>query len=756
MKTPSKSSHDSCTAAQHFGTPLHSPSSERRRHMRPRQASHDNSPYHYHEETSRRNHHNTLSLRRLIVPVSLIGLFLVYSVILNYTFTVNMMLIHQQGLPVSDRPLSFRTDAYYHHHEQGQSQSGLLVGGKHQNRSGDDDKKGTIIHPLNTAVDDLRESKNLMCSSCQAALTLSCRSDQALLDKSNSDLPATRPSPLSSSLHQWILKAEYIGKAVWNVTLDCSSCRLGALDCPKVQKNGATSPSSTAALRKTDILSSSTLPKTDTSSTSTLPKTDTKTVSPTTADMTATDTTSSIIDLEKAAPTIRYGVTHSLASVPTQNRLPVKALANLTAYFADRQHVYPAAEYFFEYNPSIVRLPASYQQQWNQQGSRSDADTPLYLASYRVTNTQQCVTDELELTMIGGSWPRPASKNWLGLALLNANLEIVWDFVTDLGTQIQRLRVEDYRLFALHDQIYVTTFQLVFPIWLGFANTDSSDNNKRPCDDCKALTPMDGANSSRSSTPNVTVWIRKWPSCSADMKTRRTGKNLNYFVDGHNRTILEKYPMGSKELFKLDVPCRSKELLEGALNITHNPRVPEPSIATAPRNHALYKVLSNERGSACCVEIPDARPSQHTGNASIAAPLLLGVSHSKTRFRQYTQREHGNLRANHFFSSFYAMESTEPYTVVARSGQFCLGFAPAQETDRGQNPYAHMNQSPLIVDKAYASCPRIHFVSGVVEKADDPTQVIVAYGINDCIPRMVQVAKVDISRMLFQATGTTD
>jgi hypothetical protein len=59
-----------------------------------------------------------------------------------------------------------------------------------------------------------------------------------------------------------------------------------------------------------------------------------------------------------------------------------------------------------------------------------------------------------------------------------------------------------------------------------------------------------------------------------------------------------------------------------------------------------------------------------------------------------------------------------------------------------------MNQKPLIVDKAF-DCPKVHFVSGMVEKFDDPSQIILAYGINDCAPRMVQVAKSDIVSMLF-------
>jgi hypothetical protein len=296
MKTPTKSD-----ASSAFGPHLHSPSSERRRHLRQRQVSHGNSPYRYHEESNSRNHHNILSLRlqRLIVPVSLGGLLLVYSVISNYVFTVNMILQQQQGPPVSDRPLSLSTDSYYHRHEQSDSQNhknistrgiGLLLGGKHQNRSGDaDGGKGKITNSLHAAA-------------------------------ANS-----------------------------------------------------------------------------TTRTSTLPKTDTKTSSPTTANITATDTASSIIlDLDKAAPTIMYGVTHFLTSVPARNRLPVTALANLTAYFLDRQHVYPAAEYFFEYNPSIVRLPASNQRQLVQQHSLFQT-APLYLASYRVTNTQQCVTDDMEL-----------------------------------------------------------------------------------------------------------------------------------------------------------------------------------------------------------------------------------------------------------------------------------------------------------------------------------------------------------------------
>ena len=46
-------------------------------------------------------------------------------------------------------------------------------------------------------------------------------------------------------------------------------------------------------------------------------------------------------------------------SLPQRHRLPAAATRNVTAYFASDhgEHVYPAAEYFMEYNPSIVVLP---------------------------------------------------------------------------------------------------------------------------------------------------------------------------------------------------------------------------------------------------------------------------------------------------------------------------------------------------------------------------------------------------------------
>ena len=171
--------------------------------------------------------------------------------------------------------------------------------------------------------------------------------------------------------------------------------------------------------------------------------------------------------------------------------------------------------------------------------------------------------------------------------------------------------------------------------------------------------------------------------------------------------------------------------------------LPPPSFVTSDGLHFSRQQIydppyTSERGSSCCVPFQDQNGKE----------LLLGISHSKTRFKAKEKRDNlkGNVAANEFFSSFYVMEPTAPYRVIARTGRFCFGFSSPEELE--SNPFALSNTEKLQIGQTY-NCPRIHFVSGMVEKAGDASRVIVAYGINDCVPRMVEISKKDISEMLF-------
>jgi hypothetical protein len=166
------------------------------------------------------------------------------------------------------------------------------------------------------------------------------------------------------------------------------------------------------------------------------------------------------------------------------------------------------------------------------------------------------------------------------------------------------------------------------------------------------------------------------------------------------------------------------------------------------RNSIWDPQITGDRGSSCCVPI-----TSHNGQR-----LLLGIAHSKTRYNHKQGTDvslEGQVQANHFFSSFYAIQDRPPYNVVARSGKFCLGFAHKSDNHKSDkhNPYTRMNIVPLSVMGETYQCPRIHFVSGMIEKVDDPSKVILSYGINDCVPRMVVIAKTEIMQMLFDANA---
>ena len=47
------------------------------------------------------------------------------------------------------------------------------------------------------------------------------------------------------------------------------------------------------------------------------------------------------------------------------------------------------------------------------------------------------------------------------------------------------------------------------------------------------------------------------------------------------------------------------------------------------------------------------------------------------------------------------------------------------------------------------ACPQIHFVSSFIEKIGDSSTTVIGYGINDCTPRIVEVEKKEIARLLF-------
>lgn len=139
---------------------------------------------------------------------------------------------------------------------------------------------------------------------------------------------------------------------------------------------------------------------------------------------------------------------------------------------------------------------------------------------------------------------------------------------------------------------------------------------------------------------------------------------------------------------------------------------------------------------------------------------MLCVSHVKTPHGR--KRLEGVVKANHYLSRFYAFESKAPYRVVGLSGFFCLPAQPVgaanDETIQRQHPLAAIpihNPLNLIGDDDdtgdSSSCAAIHFVTGMTEKADDPSRLIIAYGVSYCTSWFIEVDKEDVINMLFPA-----
>jgi hypothetical protein len=165
---------------------------------------------------------------------------------------------------------------------------------------------------------------------------------------------------------------------------------------------------------------------------------------------------------------------------------------------------------------------------------------------------------------------------------------------------------------------------------------------------------------------------------------------------------------------------------------------------------------SDDRGTAgfVKVQVPDTRSksSNKRTTGPTSKELLVGISHKKL----FRIDKNSKVKFTHssYTHNFYAFEQTPPYRVVARSGAFCLGFSSEEENE--ENHYSLLTRSRPLIMGEKENCPQITFVSGMTETSGDDSKVILSYGINDCVPRFVEIDKSEIVRLLFNPTAGAD
>ena len=431
-------------------------------------------------------------------------------------------------------------------------------------------------------------------------------------------------------------------------------------------------------------------------------------------------------------------------TVPSEYRIPENAFGNLDNFFAKEENQHP---FLFEWNPSIIVLP---QDQIPDRLKDVDLqDVPVYLASFRVTKQQNCFrTSHSFHQHIGVDSPHFKTDfvDLAGIALLREDFSIVEEGLFDLRNVIKR--DQDMRLFVFppeegseESRIYISAFHEVSRLWL---KPPKDTRNKRVFYDYFE----------KNANPLAIILEDRASCCTACR-----GKNFNYFLDHRTKKIVvETLPMAPHTVEDMDFAsdCESSAK-KNAFKSTavEDLYVPQPSFSNTDELYFMDKGIFNlpyspEHGTACCVHIPDPRNE--------GKELLVGVSHSKTMLAPEEKtklREAGvDSEARQYISRFYAFEPQLPYRVVALSGGFCMPFPTEDE-------FAENYNNKLVKKRPYQlgskiGCPYITFLSGITDKANDPSKVLISYGLNDCTNRIAEVSKKEIIQILFDPLSRLD
>ena len=331
-------------------------------------------------------------------------------------------------------------------------------------------------------------------------------------------------------------------------------------------------------------------------------------------------------------------------------------------------------------------------------------------------------------------------KDWLGLALMNADWQILADTVVDLASVLRG--AQDFRLFLLQtqsdsEQIYISSNDALVPMWFSPLGTVSRTSLTQ-------LPVVFGGPDGR-----LEAWVAASSHdmlCAPCAKPRSCGKNFHFFTS-QNQLWAEVWPSAPHLIRSVDSPCQRRNEPNQTYAAEESPmasfRNKEMDLLgttsdekdTMRRRAKAPAWLTRGRGSACCLPIRNPR----TGES-----LLMGIGHSKTLGKQ-------GLQPNHYISTLYAFSDKPPFALVAQSGYFCLPF-PSHDEPHDSGPMVNITRWRVLNlggDLVYQDCPRIHFVSGMTLDARDPDKVVIAFGINDCVSRFVQVSLSDLVKLLL-------
>jgi len=386
--------------------------------------------------------------------------------------------------------------------------------------------------------------------------------------------------------------------------------------------------------------------------------------------------------------------------------------------------------------------------------------------------------------------------NLLGIALLDKQYKLLpgYDIVVDIATRLGVQRdgygttyfgeptFMDYRLFTLNDELYLHANADITVVTK--LDVRSKDYSIKETEGRFKLDKMYGAD-------NLEVTLLH--QFNAIWSGGERGKNFALFavpnsthpyepdsvyaevdINPYHRVqqlYLDKFEMLERRVVKkrvrrnyaVDEIMMRKVVSNG--NLTTSEIQPSQSFFTIDE-HWFPGIRGSFRkaghGGSCCVSLTRKEALQGGPIKSRKAwagnnYLLIGVAHTSVQYRrwyshnQVPAREKAMVPHTHYVSFFYAFEPRPPFNLQALSGYFCLGFAGEDGTEGGMfNPHSVLTVNrKLSQNNETFNCPQIHFVSSFIEKVGEPSTTVIGYGINDCTPRIVEVSKREITRLLF-------
>lgn len=480
-----------------------------------------------------------------------------------------------------------------------------------------------------------------------------------------------------------------------------------------------------------------------------------------------------------------HSVVHQLPSIPDRRRMvigvdgvPADAVHNLTYFLESRLRPHEEDRPLYVYNPMLLPLNIKYLDDvilddlYILMEETIDDEyemPPAYVAAYRVSNFGNCHGP--------GRGVPDTFRNYLGLALLDQNLNIVrtkdnrrhTDIVIDLNRHLFDAKWPP-KPPKLMEKQYMQDCQLI-------AAAPSPPTSVHAKADRLILICNAYAMHVRLERTGTFKWAARYHKDAHNVAIRfentfgfglqmtalempnmisKNGKNLHYFrteaygigEEGAGEGYLEIWPGGPHETMRMDFVNYNDVPMINSIK-------PEPEASfTTIDGGSSSPLTPRDSGSACCVSIRWRDDNDEDGEGR---RLLLGFSHRKTRRGLGQDSPQYN-----YVSRVYAFEPTPPFNLVVRSGFFCLGFMHRHIDDEAdeikdvlihnEQVWGSANDYRLKIHGEVFDCPSIHFVTGIADKlGEEEETVIVSYGVNDCYPRMIEVSKKVLVRLLKES-----